>query len=145
MNKNTRSTLSNTVFIQSWLSPSLTPVLHNRDHQRLVDDLEKLDHDLKASGLKNKAIQFALESVPDNTPVWQRNRYVEFAVYALRVELLRQMLGVPVSCKAPKAIANGGAFRGSAHIAKARVTCVSVVDVLNFRYLATMTIIVNCT
>ena len=40
-------------------------------------------------------MEFALESLPDNTPAWQFNRRAEFAVYALRVELLRQMLGTP--------------------------------------------------
>ena len=95
MTKNSEPLLENSVFIQSWLRPALTPVLHNRDHQRLVDDLTKLDRDLKASGLESKAMQFALESLPENTPPWQCNRRAEFAVYALRVELLRQMLGVP--------------------------------------------------
>ena len=79
MSKNTES-------IQSWLRPALTPVLHNRNHQRLVDDLEKLDRDLKASGLENKAMELTLESLPDNTPAWQCNRRAEFAVYALWVE-----------------------------------------------------------
>ena len=95
MNKNIEPLSENTVSIQSWLRPALTPVLRNRDHQRLLEDLAKLDRDLKASGLENKAIEFALESLPDNTPAWQLNRRAEFAVYALRVELLRQMLGVP--------------------------------------------------
>ena len=95
MNKNNESPLDNVVSIQSWLRPALTPVLHNRDHQRLVDDLEKLDQDLKASGLEAKAIEFVLAGLEETMPLWQRNRRAEFAVYALRVELLRQMLGVP--------------------------------------------------
>lgn len=95
MTKNSEPILDNLVFIQSWLRPALTPVLHNRDHQRLVDDLEKLDQDLKASGLETKAIKFALENLEKGVSPKQRNRRAEFAVYALRVELLRQILGVP--------------------------------------------------
>ena len=95
MYQNNEPLLDNLVSIQSWLRPALTPVLHNRDHQRLVDDLEKLDQDLKTSGLEAKVIEFALEGLEENMPLWQRNRRAEFAVYALRVELLRQMLGAP--------------------------------------------------
>ena len=93
--KNLESISENIVSIQSWLRPALTPVLRNRDHQRLVDDLEKLDHDLKVSGLEARAIEFALEGLDPGASPKQRNRRAEFAVYALRVELLRQMLGVP--------------------------------------------------
>ena len=95
MTKNSEPIPDNNVFIQSWLRPALTPVLNNRDHQRLVDDLEKLDQDLKASGLEAKAIEFALEKLPEGASTKQRNRRAEFAVYALRVELLRHMLGAP--------------------------------------------------
>ena len=95
MNKNYESPLDNLVFIQNWLRPALTPVLHNRDHKRLVADLETLDQNLKASELETKAIEFALESLPEGASAKQRNRRAEFAVYALRVELLRQMLGAP--------------------------------------------------
>ena len=95
MNKNNEPSLDNLVFIQNWLRPALTPVLENRDHRRLVDDLEKLDQSLKASGLEAKAIECALENLPEGLSPKQRNRRAEFALYALRVELLRQMLGVP--------------------------------------------------
>jgi len=95
VSENNEPNLDNIVSIQSWLRPALTPVLRNRDHQRLVDDLEKLDQNLKASGLEAKAIEFALESLPKNTSPKQRNRRAEFALYALRVELLRHMLATP--------------------------------------------------
>lgn len=95
MKKNSEPLLDNPVFIQNWLRPALTPVLHNRDHKRLVGDLERIDQALKASELEAKAIEFALENLPEGVSPKQRNRRAEFAVYALRVELLRQMLGAP--------------------------------------------------
>ena len=95
MNKNNEPPLDNLVFIQNWLRPALTPVLKNRDHRRLVDDLEKLDQSLKTCALEAKAIKFAIESLPQGASAKQRNRRAKFALYALRVELLRQMLGVP--------------------------------------------------
>lgn len=69
--------------------------MHNRDHRRMVDDLKKLDQSLKTSGLETKAIEFALDNLPEGASAKQRNRRAEFAVYALRVELLRHMLGTP--------------------------------------------------
>ena len=95
MNKNPEPFSDNLVFIQNWLRPALTPVLHNRDHRRRVDHLEKLDQALKACALETKAIEFALKNLPKGASAKQRNRCAEFAVYALRVELLRQMLGAP--------------------------------------------------
>ena len=64
MNKNHEPLLDNLVSIQNWLRPELTPVLENRDHKRLVDDLKELDQSLKASGLEAKAIKCALENLP---------------------------------------------------------------------------------
>ena len=95
MIKNTEPPLNDLVSIQSWLRPALTPVLHNRDHKRLVDDLEKLDQALKTSGLETKAIEFALESLPEDASLRQRNQRAEFGLYALRAEVLRQRLGTP--------------------------------------------------
>ena len=93
MNKNHEPPLDNLVFIQNWLRPALTPVLHNRDHKRLVDELAKLDQALNNSGLETKAIEFALESLPEGASARQLNRRAEFGVYALRTEVLRQKLG----------------------------------------------------
>ena len=61
----------------------------------MVDDLKKLDQDLNACALEAKTIEFALDNLPEGASAKQRNRRAEFAVYALRVELLRQMLGAP--------------------------------------------------
>lgn len=95
MNKNSEPLLSNTVSIQNWLRPALTPVLHNRDYRRLVDDLEKIDQALKSSGLETKAIEYALDSMPEGASAKQLKRRAEFGLYALRAEVLRQMLGAP--------------------------------------------------
>ena len=94
MHENPEPILNNSVFIQNWLRPALTPVLKNRDHKRLVEELALLDQTIRASGLETKSIAFALKGW-EEVPAWQRNRRAEFAVYALRVELLRHMLGVP--------------------------------------------------
>ena len=88
MNKNHEPPLDNLVFIQNWLRPVLTPVLRNRDHKRLVDELEKLDQALKSSRLETKAIEFALESLPEGASVKQLNRRAEFGVCALRTEVV---------------------------------------------------------
>ncbi len=76
MNKNHEPLLDKLVSIQNWLRPALTPVLYNRDYRRLVDDLEKLDQALKASGLEAKAIEFALENLPEGASQKQRSRRV---------------------------------------------------------------------
>jgi len=83
------------VSMQSWLRPALTPVLRNRDHRRLLEDIEKLDSDLRTSGLESMAMSFASESLGPGASLSQRNKQCEFAVYSLRVELLRQILGAP--------------------------------------------------
>jgi len=51
------------ISIQNWLRPDLTPVLRNRDHQRLAEDIEKLDSDLCTSGLEAMAMSFAIEAM----------------------------------------------------------------------------------
>ena len=63
MTKNIEPLSNETLLIQSWLRPALTLVLGNRDHQRLVDDLEQLDNNLKASGLEAKAMSLALDEL----------------------------------------------------------------------------------
>ena len=84
MSKNNEPLLNHLVSIQSWLRPALTPVLENRDHKRLVDDLETIDRSLKASALEAKAITVALENLPQGVSQKQRNRRAEFALYALQ-------------------------------------------------------------
>jgi hypothetical protein len=88
--KNIEPLSNETLFIQSWLRPALTPVLGNRDHQRLVDDLEQLDNNLKASGLEAKAMSLALDDLEEGVSFKQKNKRAQFALYSVRVELLRQ-------------------------------------------------------
>ena len=95
MNKNNETYSTDTVSFQSLLRPALTPVLRNRDYDRLVADLRQLDDNLTQSGLETLAIQFGLSQLPPGASVAVRNRKAEFAVYSLRVELLRHLLGLP--------------------------------------------------
>ena len=96
MNKQNEVLSHETLSIQPELSRDLTPVLRNRDHHRLVEDLKKLDEDLRSSGVESLAMRLACETSPDSGASFARlNRRCEFAVYALRAELLRQMLGAP--------------------------------------------------
>ena len=84
-----------TLTIQNWLRPALTPVLQNRDYDRLLEDLQKLDHDLRACGLEELAIHFALDGLDEDASLKQRSAKANFAIYCLRAELLRQLLGAP--------------------------------------------------
>ena len=52
MNKNNETYSTDTVTFQSLLRPALTPVLRNRDYDRLVADLRQLDDNLTQSGLE---------------------------------------------------------------------------------------------
>lgn len=95
MNNKTEPLSNETLSIQCWLRPALTPVLRNRDHQRLLEDLQKLDRDLSSCGLEDLAIEFAMEGLDEKASFKKRSKRAEFAIYSLRVELLRQLLGTP--------------------------------------------------
>ena len=95
MKNNNEPLSSETVSIQSLLRPALTPVLRNRDHVRIVEDLQLLDQNLKLSGLESKAIELALSELGDKASAAQRSTRAEWAVFSLRSELLRQMLQAP--------------------------------------------------
>ena len=69
--------------------------MRNRDFNRLVEDLEQLDDNLTQGGLEDLAIHFGLSKLQPGTSAAVRNRKAEFAVYSLRVELLRHLLGLP--------------------------------------------------
>lgn len=81
--------------IQDWLSPALTPVLKNRAYDRLVADLNWLDDTLRRTGMESLAVEFALEGTDEKTRPSAIRKRAEFAIYALRVELLRHLLGAP--------------------------------------------------
>lgn len=69
--------------------------MRNRDYERLVDDLNWLDQSLRGTGMEDLAMEFALEGVPEKTRASALRKKAQFAVYALRAELLRHMLGLP--------------------------------------------------
>ena len=83
------------IAIQSWLRPALTPVLRNREYERLSGELTWLDEVLRGTGMEELAAEFALDGVSEGTRPSALRKKAEFAVYALRVELLRHMLGLP--------------------------------------------------
>ena len=95
MKKSIQPNSTDTVTFQSFLRPALTPVLQNRDYDRLVEDLRQLDDNLTQGGLEKLAIRFALSQLPAEASEAQGHKQAEFALYALRVELLRYLLGVP--------------------------------------------------
>jgi len=55
-----------TLSIQLELRRDLTPVLRNRERRRLVEDLKKLDEDLRSSGVESLAMRPACETSPDS-------------------------------------------------------------------------------
>lgn len=62
----------------------------------MVEELKKLDEDLRASGVESLAKRLACEAALESGASFARlSKRCEFAVYALRAELLRQMLGAP--------------------------------------------------
>jgi hypothetical protein len=95
VNKNIKDFSGKTLAFQSLLRPALTPVLRNRDYERLVADLRELDRNLTESGMEDLAVSFGLSQLPQDASAAQRSKKAEFAVYALRVELLRHLLGLP--------------------------------------------------
>ena len=95
MKKNNNAVSPAIIAIQNWLRPALTPVLNNRDHARFMSDLSQLDSNLRKSGMERLAVEFALEGLPAGTPASSLGLKAEFAIYALRAELLRHLLGLP--------------------------------------------------
>ncbi len=95
MNELKETNSADTVAFQSLLRPALTPVLQNRDYDRLVEDLRQIDDNLTRGGLEKMAIHFGLSQLPPNASGVLCHKQAKFAVFSLRVELLRHLLGVP--------------------------------------------------
>ena len=95
MTKNNELFSDQTISFQSLLRPALTPVLRNRDYDGLVADLVQLDRNLSGSGMEQLAVAFGLSQLPQDASAAQLGKKAEFAVYSLRVELLRHLLGLP--------------------------------------------------
>jgi len=90
--KQKQATVAVEVALQSWLRPALTPVGANKDYERFRDQLEAVDGLLRSSHLESMALDFARQG-------WERadgrglQRHLRFALKALRVEVLRMLLG----------------------------------------------------
>jgi hypothetical protein len=61
----------------------------------MLEDLDFLDGILSTSGLEQKAVSFALDGLEEGSSFKAQTKRAEFAIYSLRVELLRQLLQVP--------------------------------------------------
>jgi len=81
-----------TIAIQSWLRPALTPVGANKDYATFRDQLEAAERLLVDSHLEAMALDFAREGFEEASPKQLRHR-LEFARKALRIEVLRMLLG----------------------------------------------------
>lgn len=78
----------------------------NCDYEVFRADLEKMDRDLRAGAVENLAIELALENLPQTSGNRAKNRCVRFAPMALRMELLRHLLGLPSFRKFSQALAS---------------------------------------
>ncbi len=67
----------------------------NRDYEAFRRDLDKIDGDVRTSGVEAQAVEMALEGLPAEAGAGQRQRRARFAVFALRAELLRHVMGLP--------------------------------------------------
>lgn len=84
-----------TIALQSWLRPALTPVGANCDYERFRADLEPIEKSIRDSQVEKLAVEFALEALPSAARAQDRQKRAQFAVVALRMELLRHLLGLP--------------------------------------------------
>jgi hypothetical protein len=82
------------IAIQSWLRPALTPVGANKDYALFREQLEGVETLLKGSHLESMAMDFAVEGYAQASMREQRAR-TAFALKVLRVETLRMLLGNP--------------------------------------------------
>lgn len=82
------------VAIQSWLRPALTPVSANIDYARFKATLDDISEVLSDGRLEAQAIDLVLEDFESSDPA-ARARRGRFAVEALRLEVLRHLLGMP--------------------------------------------------
>jgi hypothetical protein len=83
-----------TIAIQSWLRPALTPVWANKDYALFREQLGAVDGLLRGSHLEAMALDFAVAGLEGGSVRRKRAR-AQFALKALRVEVLRMLLGNP--------------------------------------------------
>jgi len=80
------------IALQSWLRPALTPVGPNKDYAQFRDQLDTVDNLLRSSRLESMALDFARVGYESVAAAPLRRR-MQFALKALRVEVLRMLLG----------------------------------------------------
>lgn len=80
------------IALQRWLRPALTPVGANKDYAEFRQQLEGLDALLRGSHLETMAMDFA-KAGAGQASVAQLRQRMEFALKALRFEVLRVHLG----------------------------------------------------
>lgn len=83
-----------TITIQSWLRPALTPVGANKDYAHFREQLDGVEALLRGSHLESMAMDFGVEGF-EQASVRERRARATFALKALRVEALRMLLGNP--------------------------------------------------
>lgn len=79
------------VSIQSYFRPELTAVRSNKDYQQFHDLLRQIEQTIQRAQLEAMAVDFARENFEGVLP----ESKVRFAIFSLRAELLRNLLGVP--------------------------------------------------
>ncbi len=84
-----------TIGIQSWLRPALTHVGANKDYALFREQLEGVDALLRGSHLESMAMDFAVAGAFEQASVREQRARTRFALKAVRVEVLRMLLGNP--------------------------------------------------
>jgi thioesterase domain-containing protein len=84
-----------TLSIQSWLRPELTSVKSNVDYSRFKADLDQISRSLRKGWVEELAIDFALEALPGDARPKAKEKQAVWAIFALRAEVLRHLLGLP--------------------------------------------------
>ena len=103
MNKQRR--VGETIAIQSWLRPALTPVMANKDFAIFREQLNKVGGLLEGSLLEEMAMDFAVDG-QEGASAQRLSRRKEWALKALRVETLRMLLGNPSFREFSKTVAS---------------------------------------
>lgn len=92
MNKQRR--VGETIAIQSWLRPALTPVISNKDFATFREQLDKVGRLMEGGLLEELAMDFGAIGF-ETESARSQSRRMELALKAVRVETLRMLLGNP--------------------------------------------------
>lgn len=77
--------------IQTFFRPALTMVGANKDYWQFRKLLERIDEQIKSTSLESVAVDFAISKIGVDISAAP----IRFAIFSLRAELLRTVLGVP--------------------------------------------------